>query len=317
MFEGWKLTRRQKQLAWFVVVVAVLNAAYRLVYATGMQQTAVLFLGLPTLLAVLLAMSPRPKSYTGALLKWSSLGLLLATVVLPEGLICLVFVLPLVWAVCVVVGATLDLAKRHGRSQGRTLAVGALPLVLLSLEGALGSPFATTDAVVVSVEVAAPPHEVAEALAATPRFDAPLPAFLRFGFNRPVAATGSGLEVGDERLISFTGGTHDDHPGRLFGGTGERSVDHRSTMHMVVAASRPGRVVFDVVHDSTMTTRWANVQRSVVTWWATGEGTTRVTWRLEYERLLYPTFYFAPLERFAASQAADYLLTALVEQPLR
>ena len=35
----------------------------------------------------------------------------------------------------------------------------------------------------------------------------------------------------------------------------------------------------------------------------------------EYERLLFPTPYFGPLERYGMGQAADYLLHSVVKEP--
>jgi hypothetical protein len=233
--------------------------------------------------------------------------------VLPEGLICLLFVLPLVALVSVVVGGAVDLARRYRRRQGPTLMAVTFPLLLLSLEGLAGSPFDTGDSATASVTVDATPAEVAAALAAPPSFDAGLPPFLSLGFNRPVAAHGGGIAVGDHRTIEFSGGGHDDHPLSLLGLTGGgEHHDHLAEMHLTVVESRPGRVVFAVDHDTTMLARWADLERAVVAWEADGPASTRVSWRLEYRRLLFPTAYFAPVQRFGMDQAAGYLLDAVV-----
>ncbi|MFN0025875.1 MAG: hypothetical protein ACKV2O_01645 [Acidimicrobiales bacterium] len=187
-----------------------------------------------------------------------------------------------------------------------------LPLMLFSLEGVVGSPFEARDAVESSVVLNASATEVIAALGTTPRFHGALPTFPTIGFNRPVSATGSGTAPGDERRIIFNGGTHDDHPLRLFGLTDERSVDHHSHMRLIVAESTEDRLVFSVEEDTTMLARWADLDRAVVTWEPIDEHRTRVTWRLEYRRLLSPTLYFAPLQRFGMGEAADYLLEQVV-----
>jgi hypothetical protein len=312
-----QVSRAQKKLIGLIVVLAVVNVAYRLVYATGASRTAALYVGIPALLAIGLALLPRDKSATGMVLKGSLLALLIACVILPEGLLCLLFVMPLVAVISAVVGLMIDWSRRRGHSGGATLMAISLPLFLMSLEGVVGSPFDPGDAVVATTTVHASPAEVEAAVASTPRFDNELPTFLSIGFNRPVSATGSGNKVGDMRMIEFTGGTHDDHPLRLFGLTGERSVNHHSQMHLTVVESGPGRVVFRVDHDATMLARWINVERAVVSWEPSGDGNTKVSWRLEYERLLYPTAYFAPLQRFGMTQAAHYLLDAVVGHQLR
>jgi hypothetical protein len=311
-----RFSTAQIRLVGFIVVLAVVNVAYRLVYATGTSHTAALYVGVPTLLAIGLALLPRRKSATGMILKGSTLAVLIACVVLPEGILCLLFVLPLVGIIGVLVGGTIDADRRHKRRQGPKLMMVGLPLMLLSFEGVIGSPFDAHDAVQSSVVVEASSSQVASALAATPRFDAEMPTFLTIGFNRPVSATGFGVAPGDERTIEFSGGSHDDHPLRVFGLTGTRGVDHHAGMHLTVVESTEGRLVFSIDHDDTMLARWVDLERAVVTWEPVDDHHTRVTWRLEYRRLLYPTLYFAPLQRFGMSEAADYLLDSIVVSQL-
>jgi hypothetical protein len=309
-------TTAQIRLVGFIVVLAVVNVAYRLVYASDESQSAALYVGIPTLLAVGLALLPRSRSATGMILKGSTLAVLIACVVLPEGLLCLLFVLPLIGLIGVIVGAPIDAARRRNRPQGPTLMMVGLPLMLLSFEGVIGSPFDAHDAVKSSVVVEATTSQVVAALTATPKFDSPLPTFLSIGFNRPVSATGSGVAVGDERSIEFTGGNHDDHPLRVLGLTDAPTVGHHSHMQLTVVESTDGRLVFSVDHDSTMLARWVDLERAVITWEPIDDHHTRVTWRLEYRRLLYPTLYFAPLQRFGMSDAADYLLDSIVVSQL-
>ncbi len=310
-----KATTAQKQLVGFIIVVAIVSAAYRVVYASGIQQSAALFVGIPALFAILLVLVPRSKSATGMLLKGSLIGILLAGIILPEGLLCLLFAYPLLALIAVIVGAVVDWSRSRNHRQGPTLMVLSIPLLLLSLEGVVGSPIDTSDRASASMTVEATTDEVSAAIAATPTFDPELPFFLTLGFNKPVSATGSGVAVGDERVIEFTGGTHDDHPLRVFGGSSEASTGHHSMMHLEVVESSPGRVVFAVEHDMTMLSRWVRLDRAVVTWEPITESSTRVTWSFEYERLLFPSPYFGPLERYGMGQAADYLLHSVVKEP--
>lgn len=307
----------QKRLIGFILVLAVVNVAYRLVYLTGTSRSAALFVGIPTLLAVGLALLPRSRSATGMLMKGSILALLIACVVLPEGLLCLLFAAPLAALIAVVVGGAVDWSRRRGRGDGTGLMAVTLPLLLFSMEGLVGSPFNQHDAATATATIDASPAAVRAALAATPAFAVDPPTFLSLGFNRPVQATGSGLDVGDWRVIAFTGAARDDQPAGLLACTAKRPHGAQAEMRLTIAESVPGRVVFRVDHDGTMLPRWADLERAVVTWRPAGDGDTRVEWRLEYRRLLFPTAYFGPLQRFGMGQAARYLLDAVVEHPLR
>jgi hypothetical protein len=311
-----RFSTAQKRLVGFVLVLAVVNIAYRLVYASGDQRTAALYVGVPTILAIGLALLPRSRSATGALIKGSTLAMLIACVVLPEGLLCLLFAVPLVALIAVLVGGSIDWARRRKRRQGPTLMAVAIPLLVVSMEGLVGSPFDAHDSATTSITVEASPADITEALATPPTFDTDLPPFLTVGFNRPVGATGSGVEIGDHRTVEFAGGTHDDHPLHLLGLTGEHRVDRHSQMRLTVVESQPGRVVFSVDRDTTMLARWADLDRAVVTWEALDATTTQVSWQLEYERLLFPTAYFAPVQRYGMDQAAGYLLLAVIAEHL-
>lgn len=310
------LRKSQKQLIGFIVVIAVTTVVYRLVYASGAQRTAALYVGVPTVLAIGLALLPRSKSATGMLVRGGTLATLIAAVILPEGAICLLFALPLVLLVAVLIGAPIDWSRRRGHPEKRTLMAVAIPLLVLSSEGAAGSPFDDRDAATATAVVAGSTTQVAAAIASPLDFDAPPPTFLRIGFNRPVAASGAGIDVGDKRTVDFAGGSHDEHPLRLLQqGDGHRETQ-LSQMHLMVVESAPGRVVFAVDQDTTMLSRWVDLDRAVVTWEPIDAGTTRVHWRLEYRRLIYPTAYFAPLQRFGMRQAAGYLLDAVVSKQL-
>jgi hypothetical protein len=305
--------RARRTVLAFIVAFAIASAAYRLVYFSGQERTSALYIGVPAILAIGLTYAPRSRSATGMLLKGSTLALLLAGIVLPEGLVCLVFAAPLVALVAILVGAAIDLGRRHlGRSDNEMRLIVALPLLLLSAEGLLGSPFPVADHATATRHVAVPAAVVRDRLAAAPHFHQRLPAFLAFGFNQPVHGTGSGLAVGDERLIEFTGGNHDDHPLRLFGLTGHRGVDHHSHQRLRVVSSEEGRAVFEIVEDTTMTVRWVHLRTATVRWREQTDGTTIVTWRFDYDRRIHPAFYFAPMQRLAASEAARYLVFDLV-----
>ncbi len=311
------MSQAQSRLCGFISVLAIVNVAYRVIYKTGASQTAALYIGVPTLLAIGLALLPRSGSATGMILRGSTLAVLIAGIVLPEGLLCLLFVLPLVALIGVIVGGAIDASRRHKRGQGPTLMIVGFPLLLMSFEGVIGSPFNANDAARASIIVRATAEEVATAISATPTFNATLPTLLRIGFNRPISATGSGVKVGDGRTIAFTGGSHDNHPFRLFGLNGHRSVGNISHMHLTIVESVPGRIVFAIDEDMTMLARWADLDRAIVTWQPIDPQHTRVTWRLEYRRLLSPAAYFAPLQRLGMSQAADYLLDSVIKEQLR
>ena len=293
-----RATRRaQATVVGVVVALAGATLWYRAVMQAGLDQTAALFVGLPAVLAIAVALTPPAKTVTGLILKVMTLGLLLGGIVLGETLVCLVMAAPLVYLVGVAVGVPIDMSRRrHARGEAAGGPLMVVGLVLISsLEGVVpGLELGKAASVTVVQHVAAPPSSVAAALAATPRFDHPLPVPLRVGFPRPVAATGEGLNVGDRRRVTFVGDHH-------------HGATHVGDVLLEVVASEPGSVVFETVDDDSRVAQWLRWQRAEVTWAAAGAG-TRVSWTLRYERQLAPAWYFAPVQRAATRLAAGYLI---------
>ena len=265
------------------LALGAVSIFYRMLAAGGFEQTAALFM----------AMLPPAKTYTGTLLKATTLLLLLSGVILAEGLICILMAAPLFYMVAVIGGLLLDHVRLKSRA---TRALLIAPLGLLSLEGVHADLSAErAETVVVSRTVAGSPAEVEAALAARPDFDRTLPFALRMGFPRPVRSLGQGLEPGDRRLVHFAGG--EGKPGDLV---------------LEVSESTPGRVVFDAISDTSHIAHWMTWRSAEVTWAEVAPGRTDVTWTLRYDRELDPVFWFGPTERGAVALTAAYLLDCLL-----
>jgi hypothetical protein len=282
------LTRQQWSLLFLIMAVAGGSVAYRLIVYRRLEQTSLMFIGVPTILAVWLALTPKTKTVTGGILKGMTIALLIAAPLLGEGFICVVMAAPLFYGVGILVGVTTDsMRKKRG-------AVSCLLLLLvpMSLEGVTpGLSFDRAEAVQVSQVVQASPEEVRLALAYSPRIGAPLPMFLRLRFPRPTEAQGTGLQIGAQRIIHFAGG--EGRPGDLV---------------LRVAESRPGYVRFEAVSDHSKVAHWLAWKSSEVKWNGVNANETQVTWTLHFQRRLDPAWYFGPWERYAAGLAAGYLI---------
>jgi hypothetical protein len=294
-----RVQNARRTLAVVIVAVAAAMAAYRLLVEGKLEQTAALFLGIPTLLAVLVIFVARPLSLTGTICKAITVGLLMAGLFLGEGFICLVMAAPLFYAVGVLLGVGVEaLARRRGGAVASGLLV--LALLPMSFEGVtpnLSLPRA--ERVTVEREIAASPEEIARALARTPHLTGSLPPFLR-PFPRPVAVSGAGLAPGSLRTVHFAGG--EGRPGDLV---------------LAVAEAGPARVRFRTVSDSSKVAHWLAWEDALVEWAPAGPGRTRVRWTQTFRRDLDPAWYFAPWERYAVGLAASYLIesAAVPERP--
>lgn len=281
---------------WWVISLAVAFMAgsvlYRYLNHAEYGHTAAIFIGIPAVLAIVLALTPKAKTLTGGIMKGITLALLVMAPLLGEGYLCILFAAPLFYVVGLLVGIPIDSMRKRKRI-GQTLTCIVLVLLPMSLEGVVpGFSFERQQVVEVTRVVNASSASVEKAMAEGPRIDKRLPAFLRIGFPHPLAASGRGLNIGDERRILFSGA----------------EGDPAGYLSMRITQRGPGYVRYDTVSDGSKLTQWIRWDASEVSWMPMDAQHTRVTWRVHFERQLDPAWYFAPWERAAVREAAGYLI---------
>jgi len=75
--------------------------------------------------------------------------------------------------------------------------------------------------------------------------------------------------------------------------------------------ARAGLVRWRAVSDSSHVTHFLTWREVIVQWEPVDAHTTKVTWTLRYRRGLDPSWYFGPMERYAARLAAGYLIDSV------
>jgi hypothetical protein len=297
--EEGRIGAAQWTLIALIVAFAVGGILYRQLIQHHLGHSAAMFIGIPAVLAILLALTPKAKTVTGGILKGITLALLIIAPLLGEGYLCIIVASPLFYIVGIVVGLVVDWLRKR---QSATLSCMGLVLLLMSMEGVTpGLSFNRNQTAEADGIVDAPANLVEQRLASSPDLTARLPAALQIGFPRPLEARGSGLEVGATRTIHFAG-AEGDPPGDLI---------------MRVTEHRPGYVRFQTVSDSSKLTQWIAWQSSEVEWRQVDGAHTQVIWRVHFERQLDPAWYFAPLERAAVDQASRYLIQANATPPIQ
>jgi hypothetical protein len=275
-----------------VVGLVVASACGSVLYRALIGQSAAMFMGVPVLLAVLLAMVPKAKTVTGRILKGITLALLIIAPLLGEGYLCILMASPLFYVVGVVVGLVVDYWQVKRSTRLLCVAGVLLPMCLEGTRPELSMNRAET--VTATKVVDARADAVEGSLALSPRVGTVLPRFLRIGFPRPLEAYGEGLEVGAMRTIHFAG-AEGDPPGDLV---------------MRVTERRPGYARFETVSDGSKLTQWIRWSSSEVEWRPVDATHTEVRWTVHFARQLDPAWYFAPWERMAVGDAAKYLIDA-------
>jgi hypothetical protein len=287
-----KITSAQWTVIALVIAFAGGAFLYRILLHVHLGQTASMFIGIPAVLAILLALTPKAQTVTGGILKGITLALLIVAPLLGEGYLCILMASPLFYLVGIFVGVIVDAGRKN---RPTTLSCIALVLLPMCLEGVAPElTWRRAQSIEVTEVVDAPVNAVEAALAESLKVHAALPIFLRIGFPRPLDAYGEGLNVGATRTIHFAG-AEGDPPGDLV---------------MQVTERRTGYVRFETVSDKSKLTQWLRWDSSDVTWAPVDARHTRVTWQVHFERQLDPAWYFGPWERFAVHEATRFLIDA-------
>jgi hypothetical protein len=284
--------RAQWRVVALVVACTVGAILYRLLMHRHLGHSAAMFLGLPAVLAILLALTPKAETVTGGIFKGITLFLLIIAPLLGEGFLCILMASPLFYLVGLFVGIAIDWNRK--RLKG-TLSCMTVLLLPMCLEGVI--PQLTVDrnqTVAVTRAVHASPDAVEASLCLSPRVDTAIPKYLRVSFPTPLEAHGEGLSIGAIRAIRFTG-AEGHPPGDLL---------------MRVAERRRGYLRFDAISDDSKIADWVKWDYAEVAWKEIDATHTAVTWTLHFERQLDPAWYFVPWERAAVHEAAKYLIEA-------
>jgi hypothetical protein len=278
-----------------VFAIAAGCLMYRILVLKRLEQSALLFVGIPALLAVVVACTPKAKTLIGGTLKVTTLFLLLSAPLLGEGFICILMAAPIFYAVAVGIAAIITVVQTSAKNRKQNILpclalIGIMPMALEGSRPALS--FNRQEAVTARRVVHATPEEVEAALSQSPRTNLSIPLFFK-SFPRPTEAHGAGLKPGDLRSVHFAGG--EGHPGDVV---------------LRVVESQPGHTRFAAVSDQSKIAHWLAWDYADVRWRPVDATHTQVEWTLAYRRLLDPAWYFRPWERYAVRVSADYLIRA-------
>jgi hypothetical protein len=283
------------------VAVSIACTFYKLLYREHFEHSSLVFIGLPAVLAVAAVLLPRPNTAKGAIVRATTVALLLSSVLFGEGFVCIVMAAPLFYGVGLLIGMAIDSQGSDRREPPTALScVLVLVLVPASFEGVIpGFEMSRNTSVAIERIVDGSPAQVEAAMTRTPRFDRPLPAFFtRLRFPTPGATSGEGLRPGDRRTIEFLHTAHN-------------AGHHPGVLTLEVRDREPERVRFTISSDTSYLTHWLSWSYADVSWHEVAPGRTRVVWTLAYRRRLDPAWYFAPLEHYGVSLAAGYLIDTL------
>jgi hypothetical protein len=292
-----KISPASWRLFCVVLVLGVAGLIYTFLHNASLFESAGLYIGLPLFLALGLSLTPASKSAMESTMKGMTIALLLSAFIFQEGYICILFASPIFYSIGAVIASAVDRARKR-KDKNSTLQAAFIATVfgLLSLEGTTEmTTLPRHNAVIVSRVIEAGVAEVRSQLAKTPAFSEDKPFFLRI-FPYPAEVSGQGLNVGDERLLKFIAYK------QIWWNKVEGDLVFK------VIENNQNTIKFSVVKDDSYLSHYLKWKHSEVSLEPIDATHTKVTWKLSYERILDPAWYFSPLQHYAATLVARELI---------
>ncbi len=287
----------QKKNQFYILlgVLLVVSLAYRLLDHAHLEQTTLLFIGLPALLALMIVkFSDRPKSTYMAVFRAITLFLLLSAVLLGEGIVCIVMAAPIFYAVGAIIVLVLGLINKDRKdSDEDTLDSGmfAMGIFLVLMVFSLYRDVQEKPIQQVSVTKIVPGELSLARLDKEVDLMSDLPRFFSLGYPEPVGIEGEGTDVGDFRKISFLSTTK---------GVG--------TLKLKIVERQENKIVFKAVEDNSHINHWMSWRTISVSLNHLPQGDTKIEWTSTFQCELGPAWYFVPIERYAVKLSGEHLL---------
>jgi len=203
-----------------------------------------------------------------------------------------------------ILALTLSLMPKSKSALGATMKGMTIALLLsafvfqegYSLEGTTDLTTVPRDnEVTVSKIVDAPADVIRAQLSMPPRLDGDKPVFLKI-FPYPTAVSGQAAKIGDEERITFVAYKH------------IWWTRVQGDLVLTVSALSADGIKFVATSDDSYLSHYLDWQSSAVTLQPIDATHTKVTWALAYRRILDPSWYFGPMQRYAVQLTAEQLI---------
>lgn len=270
-----------------VLILTVASLAFRLLNKLELEQTSLLFIGVPALIVLLvIKYTNKPRTSYAAMFYTITIFLLLCGVLFGEGLICLIIMSPLFYGIgAILIAITNALNKRNKKKLNAFIII---PVLLIASQAhEINSAVETHK---VSTTILLQNAKTLSDMNTAPDFQKNLPSFFKIGFPKPIGIIGKGIEIGDTRTIQFLSNTK---------GIGDLTLK--------IKEATTSKLVFEVVNDNTHIAHWLSYKEISVALNNKGNQ-TEVTWTTNFTCDLGPSWYFEPLEKTAIELMNEHLI---------
>lgn len=284
-----------------LVIRALLDSQFR--------NSALLYLLVPFALSILLHKTTRRSDGQSTTRRYvnhlrdGTIVMLATSALLFEGFLCILMFMP-IYYVAITVGFLFNLAADAANKRGGGHHAYAIPalVVMLSMEGA-ADPLTferyreATHVAVVDASI----EELKANMARPIAFPSDRHWFLSL-FPLPTRVEAGTLRAGDIHRMHFV------YKRWFFANFSE------GDMALRIAEVGPAHIRTEIVQNTSYLSHYMRIEGTDVRFRDLGDGRTRVALTVKYRRLLDPYWYFGPLQQFAATQSAKYLIDSIIRR---
>ncbi len=289
------MNNSKRNLVIVVIVLTIGSLVFRFLNKMELEQTTILFIGVPALITLLLIRyTDTPKSIYGIVFKTITFFLLITSIFLGEGIVCIIMMAPLFYGVSALIVLIFQIVSRKNK-KSKLFSFSILPMLLIISSAHDIRP--TPKLQIVNTSLVVNKNSTLKKLNRHPNFLNNYPNFFKLGFPKPTSIFGKGLEIGDNRRINFLSNTK---------GVG--------ILHLKVIEKTNSKIVFVVINDSSHIKHWLDFKRITVLIDNKPHNTSIINWTTEYYCELTPSWYYNPLEKYAVEVMNKHLINSFFNE---
>lgn len=281
-----KIKNKKRNLYIIVVILVITTITFRLLNDLHLEQTSILFVGIPALLTLLLIKYTKtPKTAYGTAFYVTTLFLLMCGILLGEGLVCIIIMAPIFYGIV----ALIIFLATYIKSKNKLHSFILIPVLLFVAD--VGNINSIPEINSIETKMVINTNSQLSSLNNQPDFLQNFPTFFKIGFPKPISIKGKGINIGDSRKIEFLSNTK---------GIG--------ILHLKVKQKNENTLIYEVIEDTTHMNHWLTINEVIVKIENLENKTSIVTWTTKFTCDLGPSWYFKPLEKYAVNIMNKHLI---------
>lgn len=291
-----------------LIIIGVSSLLIRLLMQYNFDRSALLYVGVPFLIAITLLFVERPdpvhnwkRRYVNITIH-SLIIMLGSSIILFEGFLCVVMFMPIYFFI-VFLMFLLEAFKRQGykKNQGKSYAQILPVLILLSaFEGVVPElsfdrEYEVTSTKIVSANIT----DIKQQLKQPIKLDKSRHWLLTL-FPMPYNIDAETLVAGDVHTINF-------RYYRWF-----ITNTHQGSMKLEISEVKDKYIRTRFIEDTSYISNYLKLYGTEILLEPIDNHNTKVTLKINYQRLLDPVWYFGPLQEYAVGKSAQFLLDEVI-----